>query len=106
MAAPTVQNDIVIIHETYGTPANQNKVQAYKTVLTFTGVNLTKVEEIMMDGITEVLRKEITLVYTGSNLTSVRTKIFDLDGVTVELDYTDTLTYTGNDLTLVERTVN
>ena len=106
MAAPTKQADIVIINETYGTPDNQNKAQPFKTRLTYVGGALTKAEEIMMDGVIEVLRKETVLTYTSEVLTSVREKIFGLDGVTVEHDYTDTLTYDLIDvLTDVERTV-
>jgi len=105
MAAPTKQADIVVISETYGTPDNQNRAHPFITRLTYTDGVLTKAEEIMMNGVTEVLRKETVLTYTDGVLTSAREKIFALDGVTVEHDYTDTLTYTDGALTGVERTV-
>jgi len=105
MPAPTKQADIVIINETYGTPANQNKAHAHKTRLTYTEGKLTKAEEIMMDGVIEVLRKETVLTYTGAALTSMREKLLGCDGVTVEHDYTDTMSYAEGKLVGVERTV-
>lgn len=106
MAAPTNAADIVLINETYGTPDNQNKAHPFITRLTYTDGVLTKSEEIMMDGVTEVLRKETVLSYTSEVLTSVREKIFGLDGATVEHDYTDTLSYdVDGALESVERTV-
>ena len=106
MAAPTNAADIVIINETYGTPDNQNKAHPFITRLTYTDGVLTKSEEIMMDGVNKVLRKESVLTYTDEVLTSVREKIFGLDGVTVEHDYTDMLSYDINGaLETVGRTV-
>lgn len=106
MAAPTKAADIVIINETYGTPDNHNKAHPFITRLTYTSGRLTKAEEIMMDGVTEVLRKETVLSYTDDVLTSAREKVYGLDGLTIEHDYTDTLSYdTEGALEEVERTV-
>ena len=102
---PSQQQDIVVIHGTFGTPANYNKAHPHKTILTYTDGNLTKVEEVMEEGGLDVLRKETVLGYTDGNLTSVTEKVFATDGTTVEMEYTDTLNYNNGDLANVERTV-
>ena len=94
MAVPTNTVDIVVIHESYGTPKNYNKAHAYTTRLTYTTGDLTKVEEIMLDGAVEYLRKATDLTYdVVGNLNTVTEKIYDVNGVTIEIQFTDTLTY-------------
>ena len=95
MAVPTNTADIVVIHETYGTPANANKAHAHTTRLTYdVDDNLTQVDEIMFDGVVEYLRKRIVLTYNvDGNLDTVTETIYEVDGVTAELAYTDTLSY-------------
>ena len=108
MAAPTNAVDIVVIHESYGTPKNYNRAHAFETRLTYdVDGNLSKVEEIMLDGATEYLRKEIDLTYdVDGNLDTVTETIYEVDGVTVELAYTDTLSYdVGGNLETVGRVV-
>lgn len=108
MAAPTKQADIVVIHETYGTPANANKAHNHDTRLSYdVDGNLTKVEEIMLDGATEYLRKEATLAYDiDGNLETVTEKIFERDGATIEIQHTDTLAYgVGGNLDEIARAV-
>lgn len=68
----------------------------YDVSYTYTGTNLTLVEYRTKSG---VLYKDITLNYTGNNITSEVVRYYDLDGVTVTRTITTTLTYTGNNLT-------
>ena len=95
MAVPTNTADIVVIHETYGTPANANKAHAHTTRLTYdVDDNLTQVDEIMFDGVVEYLRKRTVLTYNvDGSLNTVTETIYELDGVTVEIQYVDTLAY-------------
>ena len=93
MPAPTKQADIVVIHQTYGTPENYNKAHPYRTKLIKDGNDdLIAVEEVMFDGDVEVLRSKQELNYDGNgDLESVTTKIYGLDGVTVVSEFTDNL---------------
>ena len=100
---PSKEQDIVKIHQTYGTPENENKAHDFDTQLTYDGDdNLTKVEEYLNN----TLRKEEILSYLDGDLTEVNVKIYDTDGETVELEYIDTLNYDkdGN-ITSIDRTV-
>lgn len=107
MAAPTKQADIVVIHETYGTPKNYNKAHNHITRATKDSEGKTsQVDEIMIDGLSEVLRKRTTLNRDADgNLLSVTEQVFGLDGISVEMEYTDTLDKSDPTQLSVERVV-
>lgn len=104
MPAPTIQQDIVVIDKTYGTPTNFNKAIAHKVRLEKTGSVLTKVVEFM-EGAGEVVRRETELTRVNGVLQSATVKIYDIDGVTVKYQYTDTFDRTDPANVVVERTV-
>ncbi len=46
---------------------------------------------------TPVLRRRITLNYTGDDITSIDLKVYEDDGTTIFLHYIDTISYDAND---------
>ena len=63
--------------------------------------NITAIK--LYDGAT--LRRQMTIGYTGEDITSLDMKVYEDDGTTLFLHYTDTLTYTSGKLTKTARTV-
>lgn len=53
-----------------------------------------------------VLRRRITLNYTGDNISSIDVKIYKENGTTIFIHYVDALTYSSGNLTKVTRTVH
>lgn len=74
---------------------------AYTTSLTYTGDDLTGINE----SIGGTLRRRTTLTYTSGDLTGINVKVYDTDGTTIIEEYNDTLTYTSDDLTSTARVV-
>jgi len=106
MPAPTKQQDIVVINETYGTPENFNQAIAHKVDYTY-DVNgfITQIDELMNDGQSDILRRRTTFTYSSELISTVNTKIYDTDGSTVLIEFTDTYYYSGDDIDYIERTV-
>lgn len=72
---------------------------ALDVTLTYTGSDITQVD--YKDGAT--LRVRETLTYSSGSLSTVAKKFYDTDGTTVLRTITETMNYTGDDLTSVTK---
>lgn len=83
------------------TQARDNDAVAFTDVLTYTTGNLTRVDT----SIGGVLRRRVNLSYTGDDLTGVEEILYDTDGTTVLYTNTDTISYTDGEITGIARVV-
>jgi len=65
-------------------------------VIVYDGDDISEINLYENASTTPVLRRKVSLTYTGDDITEIDVKVYKADGTTIFLHYKDTLSYTGD----------